>query len=109
MPAELKLGKDILNKVHGSVIYILGGPTDIAYGNGMDDFKRISRVPVMTANAEVGHQGTFLQPNGGIAAAVTVQWLNWQLKGDRAAARYFEGKDCGLCKDPAWKIERKGF
>jgi hypothetical protein len=63
----------------------------------------------MTANTEVGHQGTFLQPNGGIAAQLAVKWLDWQLKGDAEAAKYFTGKDCGACKDAAWKIERKGF
>ena len=40
-------GKDKLNQIHTPVIYILGGESDIAYGNGMDDFKRINHVPAV--------------------------------------------------------------
>jgi hypothetical protein len=91
------------------VLYILGGPKDVAYPNGMDDFKRIDTVPVMVANLGVGHGGTFTQPNGGAAAAVAVDWLDWQLAGDKRAALRFTGKDCGLCTDSAWTVERKGI
>jgi len=35
--------------------------------------------------------------------------LDWTLKGDRLAAKRFIGPDCGLCKDAAWKIDRKNF
>ena len=74
--------KDVLQTLHTPVIYILGGPTDIAYANGMDDFNRIAHVPVAVANLPVGHGGTFNQPNGGAAASVAVSWLDWQLRGD---------------------------
>lgn len=107
LPSSMDIGKGSLGKLHSPVIYILGGPADIAYANGMDDFKRIDQAPVMTANIDVGHQGTFLQTNGGAAAAVAVKWLDWQLKGDPEAAKYFTGKDCGICKDPTWKVESK--
>ena len=99
--------KAALTKLHTPVIYILGGSTDIAYANGEDDFSRIEHVPVMVANLDVGHGGTFLQPNGGRAASVAVSWLDWQLKGDAQAAERFVGPHCGLCSDPAWKVERK--
>jgi len=89
------------------VLYILGGTTDIAYKNGMDDFKRIEHVPVAAANIQTGHGGTYFQPNGGAAASVAVSWLQWQLRGDKAAQARFVGKDCGLCKDPQWTLEKK--
>ena len=101
--------KAMLKRLHTPVLYILGGPTDIAYPNGMDDFKQIDSVPVMVANLDVGHGGTFGKPNGGAAATVSVDWLDWQLSGDKRAAARFTGKDCGLCTDPAWKVERKGI
>ena len=104
---EMNIGKATLAKLHTPVIYVLGGPTDIAYANGMDDFAKITEVPAMVANLDVGHVGTFIEPNGGAAASVAVSWLDWQLKGDQEAAKRFTGKDCGLCKDPAWKVERK--
>jgi hypothetical protein len=109
LSSDMNLGKDALAKLHTPIIYILGGPTDIAYANGMDDYNRIEHVPAMVANIDVGHGGTFMQPNGGAAATVAVKWLDWQLKGDREAARYFTGEDCKLCADASWKLERKGF
>jgi hypothetical protein len=50
-----------------------------------------------------------MQPNGGREASVAVSWLDWTLKGDRAAGARFTGADCGLCKDADWKIDRKNF
>jgi hypothetical protein len=103
------VGKEVLQTLHTPVIYIEGGPTDIAYENGMDDFKRISHVPVAIANLPVGHGGTFNEPNGGVAASVAVSWLNWQLRGDAQSAKRFVGDDCGLCKDAQWSLQRKQF
>lgn len=101
--------KSLLKTLHTPVIYILGGPKDIAYPNGMDDFAKIDTVPAMVANLPVGHLGTFAKPDGGVVASVSVDWLDWQLKGDKQAAKRFKGKDCGLCTDPAWSVERKGI
>ena len=103
----MDLSKDALLKLHTPVLYILGGPTDIAYANGMDDFKRIEHVPVAVANIATGHTGTYFEPNGGAVAQVALGWLQWQLRHDRQAARLFVGKDCGLCKDPKWTLEKK--
>ena len=103
------VGKEVLQTLHTPVIYIEGGPTDIAYENGMDDFNRISHVPVAIANLPVGHGGTFNEPNGGAAASVAVSWLNWQLRGDAQSAKRFVGEDCGLCKDAQWSLQRKQF
>jgi dienelactone hydrolase len=105
--AEMDIGKEALQKLHTPVIYIIGGPTDIAYPQAVDDFSRIDQVPVFVASTNVGHGGTFLRDNGGIAAGVAVSWLDWQLRGDKRAARRFVGKDCGLCKDAAWDVDRK--
>jgi predicted acyl esterase len=101
----IDVSKSLLDRIHTPTLYILGGETDIAYANGMDDFKRIKHVPAYLGNlVGVGHGGTYWQPNGGQAAAAVVAWLDWQLRGDRRAAKTFVGKDCGLCKDPAWQF-----
>ena len=105
----LDVRKDVLRTLHTPTIYILGGPTDIAYPNGMDDFTRIAHVPVAVANLPVGHGGTFLEPNGGAAASVAVSWLDWQLRGDRQSAGRFVGEHCGLCQDAQWSLQRKQF
>lgn len=103
----MEVSKDALKALHTPVIYILGGPTDIAYKNGMDDFQKIDHVPVAVANLDVGHGGTYFEPNGGAAASVAVSWLQWQLRGDQQAGARFAGADCGLCRDPKWKYEKK--
>ncbi len=105
----MDLTKDALANFHTPVLYILGGPPDIAYKNGMDDFHRIANVPVAVANLPVGHGGTYQDPNGGEAAQVAVSWLDWQLRGDAKAARRFVGDDCGLCRDAKWTLERRNF
>lgn len=98
-----------LARLHAPLLYVQGGPTDVAYPNAMDDYARISVVPVMMAEIQVGHGGTFRQANGGEYARVGTAWLDWKLKGDRQAARLFTGKDCGLCTDARWKVSRKGI
>ena len=104
----ITITKAALEKLHTPIIYILGGPSDIAYANGVDDFSRL-KVPAFLANLDVGHGGTFLDANGGREASVAVSWLDWQLKGDAVAAKRFVGADCGLCKDPDWKVEAKNL
>jgi hypothetical protein len=103
------LTKDHLLKLHTPVLYILGGEKDIAYGNGMDDFKRINNLPVFAANMDVGHGGTYSKPHGGEFAKVATAWFMWQLKGDKEAGKMFTGDPCGLSRDPAWKVEKKGI
>lgn len=98
--------KSKLKEIHTSIIYILGGESDIAYGNGMDDFHRIDHVPACAANLPVGHGGTYAQPHGGEFSVVALAWLQWQLKGDPTAARMFKGEDCGLSKREGWTIEK---
>ena len=105
----LTVEKSVLNTLHTPVIYLLGGKSDIAWPNGTDDFGRIDKVPALLASHDVGHGGTFQQPNGGAEAQVARQWLDWQLMGDAGAGKTFVGSDCGLCRDPQWTVQRKGF
>lgn len=106
MPA---LTKAHLEKLRTPVIYILGGERDIAYNNGMDDFKRINNVPVFAANLDVGHGGTYSRPHGGEFAKVATAWFQWQLKGDKQAATMFEGEPSGVAQMAGWKVEKKNI
>ena len=105
----MRLEKSALAALHTPVIYVLGGPTDIAYANGTDDFARIEHVPAVMANLPTGHGGTYFEPNGGKAAQIVVDWLQWQLRGDERAARAFVGADCRWCRDPEVTLERKNL
>ena len=98
--------KEKLNEIHTPIIYILGGETDIAYGNGMDDFHRIKHVPACAVNYPVGHGGTYREPHGGEFTVVALAWLDWQLKGDKQAEKMFKGKKPSLLKRKDWTIEK---
>jgi len=101
--------KDDLKKFHAPVAYFIGGPKDVAYKASEDDFKLIDGVPLFNANLNVGHGGTGDQPNGGWWGEVGVAWLSWQLKGDKGAAKMFEGENCGLCVEPDWTVKKKNM
>lgn len=102
-------GKERLAEIHTPVIYILGGPEDIAYENGMDDFANINHVPVFAANYPVGHGGTYSKPFGGEFAIVATAWLEWQLKGDAEAGKLFKGNPCGLSGREGWTADKKNI
>ena len=109
LPGMPPLTKDHLAKLHTPVFYLLGGETDIAYANGMDDFKRIEKLPVFVANKSVGHGGTFTQPHGSDWAMASVAWLKWQLKGDAEAGKLFTGNPSGLSKIVGWTVDKKNI
>jgi dienelactone hydrolase len=103
-----KVGKEVLAKLHSPTIYIIGGETDIAYPQAIDDYAKIDKVPVAIANLEgVGHGGTYYQPNGGEFGVVADAWLKWQLEGDKESGKMFTGSDCGLCTRKGWTYEKK--
>jgi dienelactone hydrolase len=109
-PAMEDIRKDQLDKLHSPIFYVTGDKSDIAYENGLDDFKRITKVPAIhTYKDGVSHGGTYSQPNGGDFARVAVAMLNWQLKGDKEASKMFVGANCGLCQDSQWHVSTKGL
>ena len=103
----LLMHEERLQGIHTPALFIMGGQNDIAWNQGADAFEHITQVPVMLVSLDVGHQGTFMQPNGGAAAQIAVDWLEWQLHHDSSAAKTFQGKDCRLCVNPQWTVQRE--
>ena len=101
--------KDDLAKLHSPVLYIIGGPSDIAYGNAMDDFARVNHVPIALAGLDVGHRGTYHEPHGGEFTRVALAWLDWQLRGKQEASKMFLNDGGGEKLDPRWVFEAKNF
>ena len=103
-------GLRIYGSLHAPMAIIDGGPSDIAYANGEADFNAITTVPIIFANRDVGHLGTFFEDNGGEFGRAGVGWLKWHLMNDTSASAkgLFAGADCGLC-DPSsgWSIRKK--
>jgi hypothetical protein len=90
------------------IAFINGGPKDLAYNSAVSGFEAVQKVIALHGWQDVGHYpATFRQPNGGAFAVAVNAWLDWHLKGDRAASKMFVGPDCGLCKDTKWNVQMK--
>ncbi|MDO8966877.1 alpha/beta hydrolase-fold protein [Algoriphagus sp.] len=109
MPGMPQVTKAQLNNIKVPTLYLLGGESDIAYGNGMDDFERINHVPIFVGNLDVGHGGTYSKPYGGEFAKVATAWYKWQLKGDKEAGKLFSGKKPGLAQSEGWVVDKKNM
>jgi len=103
------LPKDDLEKLSHPIIYIIGGETDIAYPNAMDDFKRITGIPVAMTNYPVGHAGTFHELHGGEFTKMALLWLDGTLKGKSANLEIFKDGTLPEGFSPKWTITGKNF
>lgn len=97
-----------LKNLHNSIVYIIGGESDVAYANAIVDFERIDKVPVAFANLlEGGHMGTFGEEFGGSFSRMALDWLDWQLKGNKGKSSVFLKPD--LSDYPGWTMDVKNF
>lgn len=97
--------RKVIPGVSKPIFFFLGGPSDIAYNNGMRDYRALrSGVPSWNGNLNVGHGGTYNDQNGGKFAAAGQRFFRWVLKGDTSVASYFTGN--GAQAD-GWTVERK--
>lgn len=94
------------------IAYFVGG-TDMARPNATDDYPYINNVPCLLAVREIegdAHGGTFREEKGGAFGEAAVAWLDWQLKGRKAAAAKFSGTDNMFDSDPLWiEYQHKNF
>ena len=100
--------KESLKNVHAPILYVVGGPSDVAYQNAQKDYDRIHHIGVCLANHPAsGHGGTYWAPNGGDYGRLVIDWLDWQLKGKKQnAATFLNGE---LSKYPGWTVKAKNF
>ncbi|KAL3450357.1 hypothetical protein BJX65DRAFT_305196 [Aspergillus insuetus] len=72
------------------VFYILGGPSDVAYPNGNLDYTNLpSNTPAWKGSHDLGHSAAFDVPNAGIPGIAGRKILQWILRGDRSAKKWF--------------------
>ena len=97
-----------LKNLHGHILYLVGGTSDVAWQNAQMDYKAIKKVPAVLAdNTQSGHGGTYEQPNGGANARMVRAWLDWQLKGQKDNEKLFIGGD--LTDYDGFTIQHKNF
>ncbi|MEH1031366.1 cellulose binding domain-containing protein [Micromonospora profundi] len=98
-----------LRRLTKPIAYFVGGPSDIAYPNAIDDWGKLpAGLPAFMGNLNVGHGGTYDQTNGGEFGRVAVLYLKWRLKGDTTAGTNFVGANCGLC-GTQWTVQQKNL
>jgi dienelactone hydrolase len=97
-----------LKALHGPVLLINGHERDFLMATSKATYDAIETLPAFYgARHGAGHTATVDHPGGGEWANVASNWLLWQLKGDKRAAKMFAGKDCELCKNPNWDTAAK--
>ncbi len=100
--------KKSLKNLHGPILYLVGGTSDVAWNNAQMDYKAIKHVPVVLAdNTKSGHGGTYKEPNGGANARMVRSWLDWQLKGQDMHKALFIDSD--LTGYDNWTIMHRNF
>jgi dienelactone hydrolase len=103
-------GPDALSKLHGPVLLLNGGEPDFLMPASEVTFEAINHLPAFYgARHNAGHSATYFHPGGGEFANVASDWLLWQFKDDKKAAKMFVGNGCGLCTNSNWDVKSKGI
>lgn len=120
----------VIKEVQKPVFYYIGGQGDVAYpavsgpvdfetrnryslvltdfDQATADYRNLTGVPKWIGNYPVGHSGTYREPDGGEFGVAAVKWLEWVLKGDQEASRFFVGggaESAGWVGTDSWGLE----
>jgi dienelactone hydrolase len=95
--------------IHTPVLFVEGGPDDVAYDGGLEGYEAIAKldVPVLWFSKALGHGGDLFSAGGGDFNKINLAWLNWWLKGDETATGkgLLVGAGCPYCSDSAWEYK----
>lgn len=104
-----RVNDEFYAQVRTPVLFVEGGPSDMAYAGGQQGFEAISKlgVPVMWFSKDIGHGGDLSRPAGGDFTRIMLAWLNWWLKGDESATGkgLLVGAGCSYCSDSTWEVK----
>ncbi|MBQ1618981.1 MAG: hypothetical protein II095_05550 [Bacteroidales bacterium] len=108
---EVSMGnasKKSLENLHAPILYLNGGPTDIAYKNAKMDYARLKELEeefVAMVSTTDGHHGTYSKPYGGDYAIAVLKWIDWQLKGEVGQSALFLDPEYIKLRFPDWTLE----
>jgi hypothetical protein len=95
--------------IHTPVLFVEGGPSDIAYDGGLEGYETISQmdVPVLWFSKDIGHGGDLGAARGGDFTKINLAWLNWWLKGDQTVTGkgLLVGAGCTYCTNSDWEVK----
>jgi hypothetical protein len=99
--------QDYYDMVRTPVLFVEGGPDDIAYDGGAQGYAAIAKlkVPVIWFSKALGHGGDLFSARGGDFTKINLAWLNWWLKDDQTATGkgLLVGASCPYCSNAAWE------
>jgi hypothetical protein len=105
--------QDFYDMIHTPVLFVEGGPNDMAYDGALEGYNAISKltVPVLWFSKDLGHGGDLSTARGGDFTKIDLAWLNWWLKGDETATGkgLLVGASCPYCNDSAWEYKSKNI
>lgn len=100
--------QDFYDLIHTPVLFVEGGPDEVAYDGGLQGYEAISQlgVPVLWFSKDIGHGGDLFQADGGDFTKINLAWLNWWLKGDetQTGKGALVGASCSYCSDSEWEV-----
>jgi hypothetical protein len=115
-------GRDSLTKLHTPVLYLSGGPCDVAYHNSLENYALTTVPTALVQNPQAGHATMYYGmrldancvpiPDDGMltlleqGVTMLVNWLDFTLNGNQEARQYFVGA-CKLCDVPGWSVDTK--
>lgn len=103
-PDQFKL----LTPLHGPVLMINGHERDFMMADAKATYDAIDKLPAFYgARHGAGHTATAYHKGGGEFANVASNWVRWQFKNDKQAAKMFVGDKCELCTNDNWDAEGK--
>jgi hypothetical protein len=95
--------------VRTPVLFVEGGPSDIAYDGGGEGYAAIAKLkfPVLWFSKELGHGGDLFAARGGDFTKINLAWLNWWLKDDQTMTGkgLLVGASCPYCSNAAWEYK----
>jgi hypothetical protein len=105
----MSANKALYDKIHTPFKIMNGGSGDMAYQNGLNDYKEISSrgIPIIYfSKTSAGHGGDLGNGKGDFNT-VNLAWLNWQLKGDTGATGkgLLIGSSCKFCNASGWVFQ----
>jgi dienelactone hydrolase len=109
----LAVCRPYLNQLSGPIMYVAGGPSDVAYNNSIGSYDRTSTVPtVFASHATAGHGGFFGTASRTVQLQLVqavVTWFDGTLNGNTDALSFLVGPSPELGQLANWTVASKGF
>lgn len=93
-----------ISDAHNPSLFIVGSLDDKAYSKAKADLDNAGKSFAAVASIPVGREGTYSEAYGGSYSTISIQWLEWQLKGKEWSRKIFTGEEC-ICMYSGWEIE----